>query len=529
MHAIAFLKCTPFSSPTISPFRSVSRPSSIPAKWTCRRPLHLKKRPKPPAPISTRPPTALPTKVGNAHITPFVSPAPDCPEARAIRSTLRSRRDVLITGPGLKGKIVTALAGRERAEHAFIIVPSRDAALLAAAEAELRGGFKVIVAAGEGFGSWKHAAMNANSSKRAVIVIATPRGAVRQFIQNSHGPPWLKKVQFLMIVDLTRVVSTGALGNLRKLMNKLPDKTRRKNVLLELRPLEDKLKDLAMSLIREKHEVVEWTQQAKSEVQLMTKQELLAQVDYSIVNQRARVGSPRQRFEELVRMTKSVYQKSGVFKMIVFFPAARIIECYANLCRERRMDVIDVHTQTTAANRQRGLHVFFESERAVMFASDTLAVCPNLPRIDCVMHMGIPNQKDLYLRRIGLLAQKAEKGTEPLSVMLLSEDEFQTVTKAKDNFALELVREEIVEFCGKPFQTKVVDEKARRKAYISWLSFHNTLRRKIGWSRAQMVEVANEWALQTFGEIPKLGKKDVNRVRLWKVCGIQMAQGNVKQ
>ncbi|KAI0562851.1 RNA helicase [Gracilaria domingensis] len=521
----AFLLCTPFLAPSTAPFQPPSK--STPARWTCRRPLHLKRRPKPPAPVSTRPPSNLPTKIGDSHITSFISPAPDCPEAHAVRSTLRSRRDVLVIGPGMKGKILTALAGRERVEHALIMVPTREAAMLAAKEAELRGGFKVIVAAGHGYGSWKHAAMNANSSKRAVIVVATPRAACKQFIQNAHGPPWLKRVQFFMIVDLTRILSTGALGDLRKIIKRLSDKSRRKNILLESRPLEGDLKEMILDMVREKHEIVEWVQQAKSDVQTMTKRELLGQVDYSSVLQKARVGSPRQRLEELVNITGNLFHKTGAYKMIVFFPAARIIECYANLCRERGIKVIDIHSHTSIANRQRGLQVFFETERAVMFASDTLSTCPNLPPIDCVVHMDIPNQKDQYYRRIGLLAQNTDNGKDHMSVVLLGEDEFRTLTKLEGDFALRIDREDIAQVDEKTCHTNALDEKAKRRAYVSRLSFYNSLRRKIGWSREQMVEDANIWATQTFGEIPKLAKKDVNRVRLWKVRGIQTVEVKV--
>eukprot|EP00178_Gracilaria_changii_P017706 TRINITY_DN504_c0_g1_i1.p2 TRINITY_DN504_c0_g1~~TRINITY_DN504_c0_g1_i1.p2 ORF type:complete len:529 (+),score=72.48 TRINITY_DN504_c0_g1_i1:2698-4284(+) len=522
----AFVLRVPLLAPTASPFQSPSY--STPARWTCRRPLRRKRRPKPPAPVSTRPPTALPSEIGDAHITSFVSPAPDGPEARAVRSTLRSRRDVVIIGPGLNGKILAALAGRERTEHALIIVPTREAALLAAAEAELRGGFKVIVAAGEGFGSWKHAALNANSSKRAVIVVCTPRGAVKQFVQNPHGPQWLKRVQFFVLVDLTHIISTGALASLRNVMKRLSDRSRRKNILLEVRSLEGDVEKMAMETVREKHEVVHWAQQVEANVQTMTEQEIVAKVDYGIVHQKAMVGSPKQRLEELVKMTESVLKKSGVYKMIVFFPAARVIECYANLCRERGLNVIDVHSQTSIANRQRALQVFFETERAVIFASDTLATCPTLPPIDSVVHMDIPSQKDQYFRRIALLTQNVEKGKNLSSVILLGEDEFRTVICKDGNFALELEREEIAKLDEKHFTTNVLDEKARRRAYVSRLSFYNALRRKIGWSKAQMVEEVNEWAKETFGEIPTLGKKDVNRVRLWKVHGLQTVQKPVE-
>ncbi|PXF43963.1 DEAD-box ATP-dependent RNA helicase 25 [Gracilariopsis chorda] len=536
MHAVtsaAFVVPPPLpssSSPSSSP------QSSPPARWTCRRPLHRKRRPKPPAPRPTRPLPSLPTAINRSYSAPLIAPAPEkCPQAAALRSALSARRDALVVGPGLRSKVATALAARERAEHALVVVPTRDAALRAAEEAALRGGFKVIVAVSDGYASWKRAAMNANSSKRAVIVVTTPRGAVKHFVNSGHGVPWLRKVRFLLVVDAASLLSIGAANLFGNVIKRLPHKSRRKTVVIEFRPLQQcapRSAQFILDLLRPNYQLVEWTVPDQLHTHAMNKHELVEQLDLSSVLQKAHTACAKQRLEHLVHLCSDVYRSSQPCKMIVFFPTARIIECYASLCRQRGISIVDIHSNTSVANRERGLQALFDSQRIVVFASDTLALCPTLPHVDTVVHVGLPSHRHNYLRRVALLTKNASESPQSQSVMLLSDDEYAFAVNSHTGLALQLQRQQCPSshILAHPHidAHAAVDEKARRKAYVSWLCFHNTVRNRMGWSKERMVQVANDWALNTFGHVPVLTKKDSSRVKLWKVPGLQVEQSAVR-
>lgn len=488
---------------------------------------------------------------------------------------------MLVYGRGMGGKVSAALSRRERSENALVLLPTREEAIRAAKEAEMDArGSMVIVAAGAGYGSWSHPAMNANSSTKSAIVIGTPRGVVGAFFNNGHGRPWLAKVRFLMIVDAQRMDQIGSMKEVFRILKLLPPKQRRKNVMVTPEQPSGFVTNFYQTLLREKRDDVEWndetiarslpnwkgqdlgvsnvelaeyakatnsdgkkpsdqrTQSAKSSkrkgVQTTKKKTLAGSDDDDAkraarctansnrqqVKQSMRHGRHDELFAELVTLMKECLAREGAQKMLVFFPTARMTECYATMCRSLGLDVIDMHARTAVGNRQRGFEMFFANEKAVMFSSEAAANASFLPDINYVIQMGVASTVEQYKRRVDLVSI----GDDNYSLVTGVEDEITALMagmkESEEGLGgnVEIVvekveaREEFDVSMAKVYR-EGLDKKGMQKAYQSWLSYYSSCRRRIGWSRRELLKCANEWASEMFGEVPEMDKRFAGQMR----------------
>lgn len=228
-----------------------------------------RRRKKGPTPVQTRPNAPPPPSVDMPmrHSKNAVTKPLDTASAHTIIQTLTQRRDSLILteGPVVPGGVITVLTQRERGEHTVIIASTRNAVLTIAHEVRAacsKNGTAVIVAAGAQVpGAWQYPAMNANSAKRAVVVVATMRALFHHFLLNGHGRSWLKKLKFLIMVDPAAVLSVGAKPQISKVLRAMTPTHRRKNVVFSSRVVGEAQRDavfLTERLLRTKRCVVFW-------------------------------------------------------------------------------------------------------------------------------------------------------------------------------------------------------------------------------------------------------------------------------
>lgn len=440
--------------------------------------------------------------------------------AERVRLALRSRHDALILGPGLPGKLSAALSARERSEHALVLVPTRSDARRAAAEISLDArGSTIILAAGGGGDSWGHPAMNANSALKSVIVVATPRALAAEFCDSPHGRPWLSGVRFLALVDPHRQLDTGCDKQLKRIFKALRVRDHRKNVAIAMRKPEGDAQKLVESVLREnaKVDTIQWGW-AKLPVQLLQKAELKTDTRVRHCEQFCESSTAAGVCARLAAVLRAHIKKKGKHKLVVFFPTARLAEYFALLFRARGFEILDIHGKTAPAKKEELMEAFFSAEKAIVFSSDTLARDTLLPRIDQVLQIGIPSTSEQYLRRVALVAAG---GKDRYSALLLMQSEASEAANVIGE-ALQVRQRE-----PSAVEDWVVDgsdevpEKAKSRAYQSWLAYYRRCRRKIGWDRPELVRQANTWATEVLGEVPALDKKTIDKLFLRGIDGIR--------
>lgn len=439
-----------------------------------------------------------------------------------MRKALSSRRDALILGSGLPGKLSAALSVRERSENALVLTATRSEARRAAAEISMDArGSTVILAAGGGGDSWGHPAMNANSALKAVVVVATPRALAAEFCTSAHGRPWLGDVRFLAIVDPDGILDTNCDKELRRVFKALKLKHHRKNVVIALRqPVgeAEKVVDLALRE-KPKVETIEWGA-AHSPAQVLPKEELGKAIQMHHYKQHCILSDAAGQCNTLAETLLSHKQTVGKHKVVVFFPAARLAQYYAQVFESYGFEILDIHGKTPPTKKNSFLDTFYNSEKAIVFSSDTLAREYLLPPIDIVVQVGLPISIEQYMRRIALIDNTTRNGCSKL--LLLKEESKEAMKMVGDVLQVETVEGNTTAIWGA--KVKQVPSETKARAYQAWITFYRICRRRVGWDRFELVRQANAWAMETLGEIPALDKKTIDKLFLRGVEGLQQTE-----
>lgn len=570
-----------------------------------RGPTPVTVRPCPQLPISPTPPVR--------HTRTAVSKPVDTVSARTVMHILAQRQDVLILTEASKipGGVATALACRENTEHAVIIASKRDDVLAAALEtrAAARGAVVIVAAGSRVPGSWRNPAMNANSSKKAVIVVATPRALFSHFLLNGHGRSWLKKPKLLVMLDPVAILTKGAKPQLSRVIRALTPTERRKNVVFVSRSENAKIQRdavfLAERMVRRKRRVVIWDDDSSPEdaanlskqypdafqhetemspfinhdgiddcfddlwaIQSpkVTKSPLVpdkiapgiwtaskpctenytdcvstdiskpcssentressaSPLSESVPGEteinssqpscsRLMVGNWASLYEALRDKLRSQALLTEPCRTIVMFPSARLLECYATMCRVDGLDVVDVHRRSSASKREQAFEWLHQTEKAILFSSDVV-IDGVLPKIAQVIMVGLPTGGfSGYERRARIVDPGGEvwvmMGHREVGVF---EDELRVA-------GVQLQRSECTG--GKPWSGDGLDMTAKSRAYLSWTSALLYERNRLGWIAKDVVSFVNEWATQLFGDIPEVPNRIVKNMPIKRIEGLRV-------
>lgn len=233
---------------------------------------------------------------------------------------------------------------------------------------------------------------------------------------------------------------------------------------------------------------------------------------------------------EMLSQSKACDGEGVSERTLVLFPTARLAECYATMCRADGVELHDVHRRSTAAKRERVMEWLYENTSGgVFFATDMVTKGAVLPRVDRVLHFGAPALSADYVTRLAAVRDGGE------SVLILGPREADIVlsqlardvgrmpqrhnngsTAADDDDDDGEKRERR----ASTWQRPELDDKARERAYLSWISFWLFRRSAFGWVAKDVVAFVNEWALQTFGHVPMVENSIVKRMPISKEHGL---------
>lgn len=391
-----------------------------------------------------------------------------------------------------------------------------------------RRGSRLIICAGHGGSSWAFPDINANSATRSVIVVGTPRAVAARFCRSQHGRNWLEKVRFLVMVDVDGMFEVGCDKEMRMLLKAMREKRLRKNVVVAMREPEGKVNAVVESLLREKCGVVRWEGEVRGWVKVREEvekeetesEDIGKKVKLGTRKEIAVVGSHRGVAGTLLNELRPQMKKDGRRRVIVFFATARLAECYSGLGRAAGLKIVDLTGKSSTGKKIRELETFHLAEKGIIFSSDVVTRDAVLEEVDCVIQVGLPQTKEQYRSRIALLG---EGGDDRYAMLIISDIEQETLKR-------ELILGEGTEWheSGKEGEDWRVEGKSeiwnangKRRAYESWLGYYRHCRRRLGWTRPELVAHGNNWAEQVLGEVPVLEKKVVDRLFLRDVAGIR--------
>jgi ATP-dependent RNA helicase MSS116 len=207
----------------------------------------------------------------------------------------------------------------------------------------------------------------------------------------------------------------------------------------------------------------------------------------------------------LVSITKQAMEEEKDYKIVVFFPAARLVRFFTRFFNVGLgIPVLEMHSRMSQSARTRINSSFRNAKRGVLFTSDVSARGVDFPDVTLVVQYGAPSNKELYIHRLGRTGRAGREGKGllvllPFEKKALKEIDLQrlicvNIEDHKDlmdkvDFAQNLVRS------GHPFLTPNAEA-----AYLAFVAYYMTSK-GMG-SRDDVVDAAKVFA-QIIG-LPKL-------------------------
>lgn len=104
------------------------------------------------------------------------------------------------------------------------------------------------------------------------------------------------------------------------------------------------------------------------------------------------------------------------FKAIVFLPTTATVQVYATIFRrlkyqDRQMPrIFDIHSKLSQSARTRSADNFRQATSAILFSSDVSARGMDFPNVTHVIQVHLPQDRDLYIHRIGRTGRAGKQG-----------------------------------------------------------------------------------------------------------------------
>jgi len=114
----------------------------------------------------------------------------------------------------------------------------------------------------------------------------------------------------------------------------------------------------------------------------------------------------------LVSIVQQAMQDDSDYKILVFFPAAKLARYFAVLFSiGLDIPVLEIHSRMSQSSRNRVSSVFRRAKRGrVLFSSDVSARGVDYPDVSLVVQYGAPFSKELYIHRLGRTGRAGKDG-----------------------------------------------------------------------------------------------------------------------
>lgn len=217
-------------------------------------------------------------------------------------------------------------------------------------------------------------------------------------------------------------------------------------------------------------------------------------------------------------------------KIIVFFSTARLTGYFASLLTAMNISVVEIHSRKSQSVRNKASEKFRKLKSGVLLTSDVSARGVDYPNVTHVIQIGLPDNADQYVHRVGRTGRAGKIGK---GYLILAEFERGFIKELKNVNVPE--SEELKALFAQPPSAETMqrfmdvdmnDEKlalAAEQAYQAWLGFYNSNTKRIGKiSKTELVRLANEFAkLIGLEHQPALLKKTVGKMGLKGVPGLR--------
>jgi len=396
----------------------------------------------------------------------------------------------------------------------LILSPTRELAAQIAAEAEELLSFqqhiKVVCVVG---------GTNANSDKKNLmqdvsVLVATP-GRLTDHLQ--HLPGFQQRFQdmhFLIMDEADQLLEMGFRPSIEQILSMLPDKSSRQTLLFSA-TVSQSIQQIAATSLRPGYSFVDTVGEETEQTHIHVKQSL--------------VVVPLDDIMPAMAAILHEQMKVPNYKIIIFFPTARVTgfmaEIFGTFCHE----VLEIHSRMSQSRRTRTSEDFRDGSNMLLFSSDVSARGMDYPDVTFVLQVGM-TEREQYIHRLGRTARAGKEGSGLLlltpfeeSVMRRDLSDIPFITLPAQNLSIESFKPKVQTAVAKVEIDPELKTSAEQ-AYAAWLGFYKGFVRKFNWTPSQLVETANHFSkLLGLREPPALQKSTIGKMGLRGVPGLRIA------
>lgn len=453
-------------------------------------------------------------------------------QAKVLRELPSFSSDCLVQAKTGTGKTIAFLAPSlsslltqqsvPKGQVAILIMsPTRELALQIAAEAErltsqLQPRLEVHTAFG---GTSKDRDLKKFLNGDPKIVVATP-GRLNDYLGDDYVAEKFASIRTLVLDEADQMLESGFLVAINQILSRLPPKHKAQwQGMCFSATMPQKIHGVLPKVLQAGHTHL-------STIDANETPTIDRVLQHSVV-----VPAAADTYTALWAILQQEYQaQPNNYKVIVFGTTANGVALmhalFTNLLAgSKALQVFQLQSRLSQANRTRTTNEFKLAPAGIMFASDVIGRGMDFPNVSLVVQVGIPSSGDQYVHRVG---RTARAGNEGRAIILLTQ---------RESFFLKVNRQLPISPYPNPnilaeahaqsqnVQSAFysVDETTKGKAYQAWLGFHKTFTKQLQLTNDGLVQQANEYSVAMgCPEPPMIDKKVVGKMGLKGVHGLNV-------
>ncbi len=312
----------------------------------------------------------------------------------------------------------------------LIISPTRELAIQIGDQAEKLLTFHRDLSCYVMYGGTKMGRdVNRLNKKLPSILVATP-GRLLDHLENTNiggrkfGYDIMRETGILVLDETDRLLDMGFRREISKIMAYLPKQEKRQTLLFSATVPAELKKIMAENMKKDFIEVDCIKDGGNSEPGQHTN--TLVDQTYAVLPNLDNIVTA------VVQVVESYMNKDSNSKIVVFFPVARMVGYFAQFFNQGLgIDVIEIHSKKSQSQRNKASEKFRKARRAVMFTSDVSARGVDYPDVTAVIQVGLPENREQYIHRLGRTGRAGKKG-EGLLLLAPFEQKFLSELKKID-------------------------------------------------------------------------------------------------
>ncbi|KAL2159014.1 hypothetical protein VTH06DRAFT_3045 [Thermothelomyces fergusii] len=295
--------------------------------------------------------------------------------------------------------------------RAIVLSPTRELAEQIGVEArKLCRGTGVVVQTAVG-GTQKNLMLRKTRIEGCHLLIATP-GRLHDLLSDRSSGIDAPNLATLVLDEADRMLDVGFKAELESILNFLPDPVDvPRQTLLYSATIPKNVVSIARKFINPTN--FEFVQTVRAD-EVPTHE----RVPQFIVPCRGFENMPPTLLELIRREVRKAMEdpEKLPFKAVVFLPTTASVQAYATIFRRLKFHdrvmprIYDIHSKLSQPARTRSADDFRQAKSAILFSSDVSARGMDFPNVTHVIQVHLPQDRDLYIHRIGRTGRAGKQG-----------------------------------------------------------------------------------------------------------------------